>query len=161
MEKEQPKTFAQLLPKILGILEFIAIVVSMIGVGFKTMHWYFGNEFLIMGLGTLAITLFQTSFLPSPQANDVLQNIVNKLGYIGSSVGIIGILFSLLHFNGAHEMIFISMLTLGGVVLATGFLTMRKNESLTKLKPMLMRGVPILLISIYFHYQLPPLGTTV
>ena len=149
-----PRTFTKLLVKILGILEKVGIVLSFLGIVFKMMHWTGGNEFLLIGMATLAIALFQTSFLPPAQPNHYLIGVVSKVGYIASAVGVIGILFKLLHFNGANEILLISVMSLAVVVVMTGILTLRSNEALNALRPMLFRGVPILLACLYILYQL-------
>jgi hypothetical protein len=150
----QPPPFIKALPKILAKVEMIAFVLAILGIVMKMMNWSGGNEMVIMGMATIAITLFQTAFLPPAQKQSPFLSIVNKLGYISSAVGVIGTLFALMHFEGAKEMLQISAASLVGTVVGAGFLMLKENDTLSILRPLLMRAVPILLCCLYILFQL-------
>jgi hypothetical protein len=152
--ENQSQTFAKALPKVLGILERVAIIVSMTGVVFKSMQWVYGNMFLLLGLMSFAMILFLKAFTIFPKSPYWI-SMLNKLGYIASSVGVVGILFTLLHFQGAKEQMLIATTSLMVVVIGTGILSFRYEETFPLLKPMLIRGIPILLSCVFLYFRLP------
>lgn len=155
MEKSKPETtFAQALSKIIGLVERVAMAVAFAGALFKYMHWAMGSELLILGLFTIAITLFLSGFgmLSTPHS---LVAVIYKLGYISSAVAVIGILFTLLRLEGSVQMLTVALPSLGGVVIMAGVFSAKYEGALKVLRPMLMRAVPLFLCCLYLFLKLP------
>lgn len=150
---------AKALAKVIGYVEKIALALSLMGILFKYLQFSGSNELLIIGLFTLSTTLFLSGFVSAQPPGNSFVLIALKLGYIGSSTGVVGILFTLLHFEGAREILTVSTLTLAGVVLLSGAQMARQDSNLNFLKPMLIRATPIFLSCAYLFYQLSNTNT--
>lgn len=150
-----------LLPKLLKWTELVALVVTLLGIAFKTMHWTGANNLVLFGLTALAGIYFLSAFavIPLPeQANgelkgfaDMLVLILRKLMFIGLAVFCIAFLFSILHFPGAGEMMLIG---LGAVVigsLASMILVFGKRERM----PFLIGPLSRCLAAVLLYFVLP------
>ena len=154
MEKPNPNNnFVQSLGKVVRYAEGVAILVAFVGIIFKYMHWTMGNEFLLIGLSTLAFTLFLGGF-QAMQASNKFILVIHRLGHICSAVAVVGILFTLLHLEGNKQMLTVALPSLIGVLVMAGVLAAKHEDTLRLLRPMLMRAVPLLLCCLYFVMKL-------
>ena len=155
MEKSQPNNnFVQSLRKVIRSVEGVAILVSFIGIAFKYINWTMANELLILGLFSIAITLFLSAF-QLMQASNKFILVIHRLGYISSAVAVVAILFTLLSFEGSNQMLTVALPSLIGVVVMTGVFAAKQEDALRLLRPMLMRAVPLLLCCLYLFMKLP------
>lgn len=147
-------SFVTLLPKIIDKVEIIALVVTFLGVALKYMSIPAGDQLLIMGLMTISMTLFLRAFMMLPPTQHRYLTLVNKLGYISAASATVGILFRLMHFEGAQEMLIVGGGSLAVVIGVTGLMSLLYEDTFAILKPMLTRIIPIFLLSGYFFFQL-------
>lgn len=145
--------FVTLLAKIIDKVEIIALVVTFLGVALQYMSMPAGDQLLIMGLMTISITLFLRAFMMLPPTQHPYLSLVNKLGYIAAASATIGILFRLMHFEGAQEILIVGGGSLAVVIGVTGLMSLLYEDTLAILKPMLTRIIPIFLLSGYFFFQ--------
>lgn len=146
-------SFAALLAIIVEKVEFISLIVTALGIGLKYMNIAAADQLLVIGLATLSMTLFLRSFLTPPPTPHKKLLIINKLGFITSAVGIMGVLFTLLHFEGARDMLMVSGVSLVGVIGLTGVMSLRYDDTFTVLKNMITRAIPILLACAFFFFK--------
>jgi hypothetical protein len=157
----QPPTFKQRLFSFLKYLEIIALV--LIAVGFALLHLYHsgpGPQFIMIGFTAFAAVNFMYAYLPEPpteaDANKnllLIRTIVRKVLFLGSSVCLIGILFSILDLNGAREMLLIGSTAAIVTILAAGALIIKDDVQLDYFKGGLLRGVPIAIYSMHWLYE--------
>lgn len=96
----------------LSTLRYFAIAVVIIGLVFKTLLWPLANMLLVLGLGSLAcIFALSTFFFADVQMTRML------LGW-GAATNVSGVLFSLLHWPGAIELLIVGVVMWVGVLLA-------------------------------------------
>src|SRR5436190_8350702 len=119
-----PKTMAEYVSfssrifNFLSILEKIAVVVALLGIGFKYLHLAGGNEMLMLGLSGLAGVYFMFAYKP-PEKTDqeekpgfatlLIATILPKVSWIACSVLTIGVLFGVLNLSGSAEMLMIGV----------------------------------------------------
>lgn len=152
-----PKTnpsFPALLALIVEKVELISLLVTALGIGLKYMNIAAADQLLVIGLSTLAMTLFLRAFLIPPATQHKYLLIIYKLGFIASAVGIQGVLFSLLHFEGARDMLMIGGGSLVAVIAIVGVMSFTYDDTLTVLKNMMTRAIPILLACTFFFFKL-------
>jgi hypothetical protein len=114
---------------------------------------------LMIGLLTLATTYFLSAYTVVPQASspdkkgfaDLLPAILRKLLFIGLSVYWVAFLFTILHLNGANEMMIIGLGTIVICSVVSMVLILGNRERMTWLKDPLLRVVITLLI----YFTLP------
>jgi hypothetical protein len=83
------------------------------------------------------------------------RTIAPKVLGIGSAVVVIGILFTLNHFEGSKQMLTIGIATIGGASLV-GSVSIATNENARRvLGSLLLRAFPLLLIGVYLLWNLP------
>jgi hypothetical protein len=143
-----------ILPKITKWTEILAIIVSLSGLAFKFLHFAGANELLLVGIMTLSSTYFISGFIMVPVPDngkpknfaDLLTTVLRKLMYIGLSVSLIGILFKILHLEGANEMLIIGIGSLIICPVLSMVLILGNRERMTLLKAPLVRSVVVLLV---------------
>ena len=148
-----------LLPKIIKWTEILGIVLSVLGLFFKALHLAGANEFIMIGLMTLAVTYFLSAYVFVPGQDDkpkkgfvdLLHTILRKLMYIGLSVYWVAFLFTILHLSGANEMMTIGFGTLAISAGASIILVIGNRESMKFLQAPLIRVVFTFLI----YFTLP------
>jgi hypothetical protein len=143
-----------ILPKITKWTEILGIIVSLGGVSFKILHLPGANELLMVGMMTLSSTYFISGFIMIPVPDngkpktfaDLLPTILRKLMYIALAVYLIGFLFTILHLEGANEMLIIGV---GSLIICTAVsmaLILGNRERMALLKAPLIRSVAALLL---------------
>jgi len=149
--------------KYFPIVEVIALAGFTTGFFFKTLHYSGGNDILLLSLSALSIIYFLTAYVPreAPKEDEAQSSqpmgfaallgrtILPKVLWIGSSVSVIGILFTLLHFNGFRDMLLIGTSTLAIASVLGLVNTMSDEQGRKALGPMLLRAVPLILVCIY------------
>jgi hypothetical protein len=153
-----PRSFTTQLAKILKWIEILAIVVSVFGLIFKVLHLAGANSMLMIGLFTLSTAYFLSAFVFIADEDDnakkgfadVLPVMLRKIMFIGLSVCWIGFLFTILHLNGATEMLLISFISMGGGCLASMILILGNRRRMKHLQAPLIRVVITVLICFMF-----------
>jgi len=155
-------SFTSVLSKILKWFEIIGLVITFFGVSFKILHLTGANMMLLLGLPTLAITYFLFAYVmvqvkeesekPKGFAN-LLVLILRKVMFIGLSVYCIAFLFTILHFNGATEMMIIGLGTISVCTLISMTLVLGQRERMVILKSPLIRCLAALLL--YYIFTMP------
>jgi len=129
-----------------------ALALSVAGLVFYYMNYKGASELLMLGLSLLSGAYFLWAFLPMdtpPHADpDAYAALIHKLIYISCSVLLIGVLFTLLHLEGHHEMMLI-----GGVALMTALagaiiLMIKKRENFVSLRDAFIRGISSALLGL-------------
>lgn len=144
--------------KILPNVHRIALILSGLGLGLLTLQYAGATELLMIGLSTLAGVYFLMAFmmiqLPPDCKPNLYSFVLYKLIYITAAVTIIGILFALLKFPGADQMLLIGCGGLGVSILFSTVLIVRNRDNRVVLKTSFLRGLGLLLLGVYFMYQL-------
>lgn len=143
-----------LLPRILKWTEILGILVSITGYIAKIQQLAGADEMLMIGILTLAATYFLSGFIFVPIKDnakpkglaDVLPTMLRKLMYIGLSIFLVGFLFSILHLEGARQMLLVGVGTLVGSVALSMVLILGNRDRMTLLQEPLFRGVIVLLV---------------
>ena len=158
-------SFVQKFSSFLPFLEIIAILVSVVGVVFVVLHLPGGHELAMVGLSFLACIYFISSSLlpPIPESDKdrnapkgfvdlFLRTFLRKIIYIGCSVSVIGLLFTLLKLNGSHELTSIAASVLGACCVLSVLAVFINSNNLLFLKAPLARAIPLLLITLLLIY---------
>jgi len=150
------------LTKYFPFVEKVSLTAFVAGYVLKMLH-YPGDEIVIISLSVLSGIYFLSAYTPPPVEDEseeknqqqgfgalLGRTIVPKVLGIGSSVCVIGVLFTIEHYSGFREMLLIGSTSLAAASLL-GLLTTMNNERARKaLSPMLLRAVPLMLIAFYF-----------
>lgn len=150
-----------ILPKVLKWTEIFGIITFIAGYLLKLLQYAGANELLLVSMLTLASTYFISGFIMvsvvddgKPKTfTDLLPTILRKLMYIGLAVFLIGFLFSLLHLEGANEMLIIGVGTLVICSLISMLLILGKRERMTLLQAPLIRAIVALLIMLVSYLR--------
>lgn len=153
-----------ILPKITKWAEILAIILSLGGVVFKILHLAGANEVLMIGMMTLSSTYFISGFIMGPVPDDgkpktfadLLPTVLRKLMYIALAVYLVGFLFTILHLEGANEMLIIGV---GSLIICTAvsmILILGNRERMTLLKAPLIRSVVALLLLVLILLTFAP-----
>lgn len=159
MSTPQKANFGELLSKtILPKVHLIALLVAGIGLVFKYMNLAGSTDMLMIGFSALAAVYFLSGFsmvtVAPGSKHSPYALIIFKALYIACAVAIIGFLFYVLQMEGFKEMLMMGSGALGVSVLASAALVATNPDNMTILKRPLTLGIPILLIAVYFLYQL-------
>lgn len=159
MSTPQKAGFGELLSKtILPKVHLIALLVSGIGLVFKYLNLNGSADMLMAGFSVLAAVYFLSAFtmvsVPPDNKHSPYALILFKLIYIAASVVIIGLLFFVLKMEGYKEMLLMGCGALGIAILFSAALAGTNSDNMPILKRPLTIGIPLLLIAVYFLYQL-------
>jgi hypothetical protein len=158
--------FASRLYSFISILEKIFVATAAAAIGFKYLQLAGANMLLMAGLSGLAVIYFLCAFRPPEQkdaegaiekrgfASLLGSTVLPKVSWIACSVLAVGVLYRLLHFPGANEMIMIGTATGVCAAVIFGFLAAQGNEVAKSQLGILYRLVPMLIIASYF--LMPP-----
>lgn len=143
--------------KLLDLAERIFLGATIVALLLRRMEMEIGS-LLIITMGGLAAVYFlkpqqriehiQESEGEQPKlgfADLLIKTTIPKVGWIGCSVAVVGILFSFQGFNGSQEMLLIAGGTLGIASLVLTYAVVTGTKTLT---PLLMRAVPLFLICV-------------
>ena len=152
---ERPQTnFQQSLAKILTVIFYASIALAVLGVLLKIQQQSYGDSIVMVSLSALAGALFLNAYMPMPLSEelkpDLYATIMSKVLYIGSSVTVVGILFTLLHLNGASNMLLIGSLSAGVASIVSGVLFLKNGDNWVVLKKAFITGVTVVLVGGYF-----------
>lgn len=150
-----------ILPKVLKWTEIFGIITFIAGYLLKLLQYAGANELLLLSMLTLASAYFISGFIMvsvvddgKPKTfTDLLPTILRKLLYIALAVFLIGFLFSLLHLEGANEMLIIGVGTLVICSLISMLLILGKRERMTLLQAPLIRAIVALLIMLVSYLR--------
>lgn len=159
MSTPQKTNFGELLSKtILPKVHLIALLVSAIGLVFKYMNLSGSADILMIGFSALAAVYFLSAFTMVTVAQGSKHSpyalILFKLLYIAAAVSVIGLLFFVLKLEGYKEMLLMGSGALGVAILFSAAFVGANSDNMPILKRPLTFGIPILLIAVYFLYQL-------
>jgi hypothetical protein len=149
-----PLNFQQSLRKILTVVLYVSLALAVLGVLLKMQQQSYSDSILMVSLSALAGVLFLSAHMPIPIAEglkpDLYATIMSKVLYIGSSVTIVGILFTLLHLKGAPDMMLIGCLSAGAASIVSGVLFLKNGDNWVVLKKAFITGVAVVLVGGYF-----------
>lgn len=153
-----PASFAEFLQrKILPNVQRIALLITVVGLAFRALHYAGASELLMIGLSTLAITVFFMALIPvhipAGCNPDWYATIIFKIIYIGSAVGVTGILFHFLKLQEAENILLIGCVSIGAALIAAAILVVKTKDNWIVLKEAMFRGGGIFLLSVYMMYQ--------
>ncbi len=151
---EHPGSFAALLQiKILPNIQRAALLICVAGGALFMLRYQGAHQLLMIGFSSLAMAYFLMAFMPFHirvgAKSDLYAAIVYKVIYIGCSVAAIGVLFQLLNFHGAEEMLVLGTVTTGVALLVAFALIARIKDNWIVLKEAIIRGATLLLLGIY------------
>lgn len=138
-------------------LEPLLIGIALIAYGLRPM---LGSQLLVVALGSLAVFYNLSAFQALPPAPDNAPSslfadiLLPKITGIGAAVAVIGILFGLMHWNGAAVMLLVggSTLVMAGFFSLTAYLSSRQPRLLAGVvRAALIGGLALVLFA-----QLPP-----
>lgn len=165
-QKAKPVPVPPFLMKLLRPGEIVALAVTIAGVALKYLQLNGADEFIMIGLSTLAGVYFLTGFLPPVQTKGdggnlgfgelFASTILPKVSWIACSVTLIGLLYGLLHLPGSGEMLMIGCSVLSISILASGYFIATGSEQAPALMNILYRSAPICIFGIYMFMNLPP-----
>jgi len=150
------------LSKYFPVAEKISIASFIGGYFLRLMNVPAGNDIVILSLSFLSGIYFLSAYVPVKTSGENLakqpfgfiplltQNILPKVFGIGLSVGVTGILFTLLQWNGFREMLTIGFTALSAASFLAFLFTIKDEESRKAFEPRLFRSLLIILIQSYF-----------
>jgi hypothetical protein len=149
----------QLLSKILKWGERTGIVMTLAAILLKIMNNGFASQLFLIGFSTLAMIYFLSGFaIQSLKSDgrkmtlsDLLINKLQKIMYIGISVVCVAYLFTILHLNGANEMMFIGLFTLLASLIIAIILILVKQENMVLMRSPMIRSFALLV----FYFVTP------
>jgi len=157
-----PSSPIKAIEKFLPLVEKVSVAAFAIGFVLKSMGNAMGDSIIIISLSALSVIYFLQSYTPleiPSEANaesrilgfnELLpRTIVPKVLGIGSSVTIIGILFTLLNMTGFRQMLIIGCSSL----LAASFIAvipLTNEATRNALQSRLIRAIALMLIGAYF-----------
>lgn len=152
--QEGPTSFTELLQrKILPNVQRIALLLAVAGLAFSTLRYPGADQLLLIGFSTLAMSYFLMAFIPLhiPVGSkpDLYTSIIYKIIYIGCSAATIGILFQLLKFNGASQILMFGSATTGLALLVAGLLIAGNRDNWIVLNDAVIRGGALFLLCVY------------
>ena len=153
-----------ILPKITKWAEILGIILSLGGVIFKILHLAGANEVLMIGMMTLSSTYFISGFIMVPVPDDgkpktfvdLLPTVLRKLMYISLAAYLVGFLFTILHLEGANELMIIGVGSLVICAAVSMILILGNRERMTLLKAPLIRSVVALLLLLLITLTFAP-----
>ena len=129
-----------------------ALALSVAGLVFFYMNYAGAGQLLILGLSLLSGAYFLWAFMPMdtpPHAEpDTYAALIHKLIYISCSVLLIGVLFTLLHLEGHHEMMLIGGIALMTALAGAIILMIKKRENFVSLRDAFIRGISSALLGL-------------
>lgn len=138
-----PSPFISKLKTFFSIAEIVCVVGFVLGFLLKKQDYPIGGEIVMLSLSALAGIYFLSAYLP-PDARPegepdqrlgfmslLGRTIAPKVLGIGSAVVVIGILFTLNHFEGSKQMLTIGIATIGGASLV-GSVSIATNKTLAE-----------------------------
>lgn len=136
--------------KILTWLERIALFFVFWGIVFKVLHWAGAGFISILALSALSMVYFLLWVKPISEKKSGINVFVSILAFGGMSVGLMGILFKLMFWPGAHMMLYtailIGLVTL--VMCAVGLLKEDSGYDRSTIRWILTRQIPVMLVMI-------------
>lgn len=115
--------------------ETILVVAAIVGLALKIIGINSGAMFLIISSLSLAALNMLMAYSSPKEGSLPFDSFIQKSQSIGTSVTIIGVLFLLLNWNGAPNMIMVGILTL---VVTIGYHLFKKHSFDTILKPIIL-----------------------
>lgn len=150
MEKTSLEFVARL-RRLIKIISYVALVGIVLAVLMKLQHLQGAETFLMLSMSLLAGVVFLKAYIPADVKEDIKPDlyatVISKVLFIGSSVLLIGILFSFLHLAGAKDMLLIGTLTTGAATVFSIILITKNSDNIPLLKEPLMWGIATLLFA--------------
>lgn len=150
MEKTSLEFIARL-RRLIKIISYIALVGIVLAMLMKVQHYQGADTFLMLSMSLLAGTVFLKAYIPAEVKEDIKPDlyatVISKVLFIGSSVLLIGILFSFLHLEGAKDMLLIGTLSTGAAAVFSIILITKNSDNIPLLKEPLMWGIATLLFA--------------
>jgi len=115
--------------------ETILVVVAIVGLALKIVGINFGVSLLIISCLSLAALNMLMAYSSPKEGSLPFDSFIQKSQSIGTSVTIIGVLFLLLNWNGASNMLMVGILTL---VFTIGYHLFKKLSFDAILKPIIL-----------------------
>ena len=150
------------LAKYFPILEMVSLAAFAVGFALKAMDNQTGSQIITISLSALAVVYFMNAYIPKevtqePGTQGQLLGFTALLGRtigpkilsIGSSVTVIGILFTVQHWNGFREMLLIGSTSLVAASVVGLVATMNDEQGRRTIGQLLLRAIPLMLIGIY------------
>jgi len=144
------------------LIEGVCLASFAIGYLLKYMDVASGQEIIILSLGALSGIYYLNGFIPRalPKAPEAQiqplgfttlpgKTIIPKILAIGSSVTVIGILFTIQHWHGLREMLLIGSTSLAAASVTGLIITMNDEQARNAIGPKLLRAIPLMLAGVY------------
>jgi len=122
--------------------ETILVVSAIVGLALKIVGINFGAILLIIASLSLAAINMLMAYRSPKEGTLPFDAFINKIQSMGTSVTIIGLLFLLLNWKGASNMLIVGILTL---VAAIGYHLFKKHPIETFLKPLILIAIALIL----------------
>lgn len=150
MEKTSLEFVARL-RRLIKIISYVALVGIVLAVLMKLQHLQGADTALMLSMSLLAGVVFLKAYIPADVKADIKPDlyatVISKVLFIGSSVLLIGILFSFLHLQGAINMLMIGTATTGMAAVFSIILITKNSDNIPLLKEPLMWGIATLLFA--------------
>lgn len=147
----------RILKRYLPYLQQAALALSVAGLVFHYMNYSGATEILLVGLSLLSAAYFLWAFLPMESAPhsvpDTYAALVHKVIYLGCSVILVSVLFTLLHLEGHHQMLLIGGMSLLIALAGAIFLMIKTRENFVSLRDAVIRGISSSLLALLILSQ--------
>jgi hypothetical protein len=147
----------RILKRYIPYVQQAALAVSVAGLVFHYMNYSGANKLLLFGLILLSAAYFLWAFLPMESAPhsapEAYTALIHKLIYISCSVVLMGVLFTLLHLEGHHELTLIGGISLLIALAGAILLMIKKRENFVSLRDAFIRGISSALLALLILSQ--------
>jgi hypothetical protein len=150
--------FQSSLRKILTLALYASVAVGILAALMKMQQYAAGDSLLTIALSATSGVFFLSAYIPVQHSEslkpDFYATILFKVLYIGSSVMVIGILFTLLHLHGAQEMMLIGVSATSVATLVSAILFLKNPDNWQVLKRAFLSALSVLLIAGFLFLRM-------
>jgi NADH:ubiquinone oxidoreductase subunit 6 (subunit J) len=135
--------------------EIWLLVVFLIGISLKLIHFRYNALFLTITFLSVAMIYFFSAFADESEPLSGFEIFINKLACMASSIAIVGNLFILEHWNGYKPMLTVGVVILI-ILIPVFFIFKNKNpDSKILTKNLLLRIIFISALSLVLYFTAP------
>lgn len=151
-EKTEKEGFKALLrDTIIPKIEFIGALLLLISLVLKLWNGNVNLQMVGIALTTFAMTYYFNAFLFIRKSSGFLESFSVRVGFMSSSVAIVGLMFSALSLPGADAMLPLGLLALGLAIIVTLYNLVATRSELYK--KLLIRFAIVFIIGIAIYLQ--------
>jgi len=150
-DSNQERGFNDLLKEaILPKIELIALVILVVATAFKFLHFNGSEQLLVISFCTLSAVYFLYGFAYVKEGSAQFDLILSRIGFIASSIVLVGTMFIVLRMTGGNQMIIVGTPVLIMAILISLYKSSTKQDQLYR--SMFTKFSTALLISAVFYF---------